>query len=835
MKGIVHPSASSRIADRVSNVSIVFVALIAAVTLQAQEAVPLQFSGIYPSLAMFNQEGECGTGAMVPWADRLWVVTYGPHCPNGSSDRLYEITPDLQQINRPESVGGTPADRMIHRESGQLLIGPYLIDRDRKVRVLTPDKMPGRLTGVARHLTDPVNKVYYATMEEGLYEVDVNNLNVSCLIRDGQFSQFMKRGAQLPNALDSELPGYHGKGLYSGQGRLVYSNNGERSKEAEVRPDIASGALAEWRDHGSWQLIRRNQFTDVTGPGGIFGNPNPATDPIWSMGWDHRSLILMLLEKGEWHSYRLPKASHCYDGAHGWNTEWPRIRDIGEAELLMTMHGMFWKFPRDFSTTHAGGIRPRSSYLKVIGDFCRWQDRLVFGADDAAKSEFLNKRPAKGGIAGPGQSQSNLWFTDLTTPDHLGPASASGAVWMDDVVADGQVSEPFLFAGFHQRSLFIRHGAIDDVSFDLEIDVDGNGQWRPLRHIVVGGGKGNWVELGREVCGEWVRIRAGGKAPHVTALFQYAAADRRPDESSEIFAGLAKITDRAATGGLLRARGRGNQTLAIQTTRMDREQSTPGPLYELDASMKLKPLSEPAGELEISEVATIPLGILTSDAASAIFHDADGRSWRFPKSEAAYDRLANGAVVRIAREVCTERDLFNCHGTFYELPADNAGGIAKVRPIATHHLKIQDYGSYRGMLVLTGIQPDAVNPNIIHSDDRKAAVWLGVADDLWALGKPRGVGGPWKNTSVKKEVPSDPYLMNGFDQKRLTLDNEGPVDAIFHLEVDPSGNGTWTTFETYPLKAGESLRRELPPWFQACWVRFSCSADTVATAQLNYD
>ncbi len=27
-------------------------------------------SGIYPHLAMFNQEGECGTGAVVPWAGR---------------------------------------------------------------------------------------------------------------------------------------------------------------------------------------------------------------------------------------------------------------------------------------------------------------------------------------------------------------------------------------------------------------------------------------------------------------------------------------------------------------------------------------------------------------------------------------------------------------------------------------------------------------------------------------------------------------------------------------------------------------------------------------------
>jgi hypothetical protein len=87
----------------------------AAVSLRAEE--PRQISGIYPSLAMFNNEGECGTGAVVPWADRLWVITYGPHLPFGSSDKLYEITPDLQQVIRPESLGGTPANRMIHTET----------------------------------------------------------------------------------------------------------------------------------------------------------------------------------------------------------------------------------------------------------------------------------------------------------------------------------------------------------------------------------------------------------------------------------------------------------------------------------------------------------------------------------------------------------------------------------------------------------------------------------------------------------------------------------------------------------------------------------------------
>ncbi|MHC5055003.1 MAG: hypothetical protein ACYTKD_09845 [Planctomycetota bacterium] len=93
-------------------------------------------SGIYPHLAMYNSEGECGTGAVVPWAGRLWVITYGPHLVKGSSDRLYEITPGLEQIVRPESAGGTHANRMIHRESRQLFIGCHAIDARGNVRTI---------------------------------------------------------------------------------------------------------------------------------------------------------------------------------------------------------------------------------------------------------------------------------------------------------------------------------------------------------------------------------------------------------------------------------------------------------------------------------------------------------------------------------------------------------------------------------------------------------------------------------------------------------------------------------------------------------------------------
>ena len=51
------------------------------------------YSGIYPHLAMFNDAGECGTGAVVPWAGRLWDITYSPHQPNGS-----DLTPETGQV-----------------------------------------------------------------------------------------------------------------------------------------------------------------------------------------------------------------------------------------------------------------------------------------------------------------------------------------------------------------------------------------------------------------------------------------------------------------------------------------------------------------------------------------------------------------------------------------------------------------------------------------------------------------------------------------------------------------------------------------------------------------
>ena len=803
-------------------------------------AAPLEWSGVYPELAYFNNEGECGTGAVVPWADRLWVITYGPHLPFGSSDKLYEITPDLQQIVRPESVGGTPANRMIHKESNQLVIGPYLIGAEREVRVIPPKLMPGRLTGNARHLTDPANKIYYATMEDGLYEVDVRTLAVKGLIKEIKNKPKPGQTAEVsPATITSTLAGYHGKGLYSGQGQVILANNGELSPKALVDPTIVSGGLGSFNGEGNWTLVRRNQFTEVTGPGGLTGNANPAKDPLWTVGWDFRSVILMVMEDGKWTSYRLPKGSHSYDGAHGWNTEWPRIRDIGEAgSRLMTMHGLFWKFPADFSSKHSAGLAPRSAYLKVIGDFTPWQGRLVFGCDDTAKSEFLNKRPAKGALAGPGQSQSNLWFTSLDTPDKLGPAIGRGSVWVDEPVKAGDASDPFLLSGFAKRAVLLQHDGSAATTFTLEIDAQGDGRWKTWREVALKADEATqWVEIPATVSGSWIRAKTDRDLAKGSVTFQYAAKDERTAERSPLFKGLSKAGDASSQGAFLLTRGANLRTLSVLAATVTPGQTTVGAAYELSADLKLTKMADPQVAAFVQKNTPIPQGIVTADAASVIFEES-GVRWRLPRSaSAAHDGLLGRSALRKAREVCTERDMLQAHGTFYELPALNAKGAIRMRPIATSDAAVHDYCSYRGLLVLSGVSPEAAKDDrhVIRSDDGQAAVWVGTADDLWQLGKPRGQGGPWLNTAIQKGVPSDPYLMTGYDKKTLKLANHGAKAVRVSVLLDVAGDGRSSAYKVIEVPAGGEVVHAFEAWLNAYWVRFVADEDGILSAQLTYE
>jgi hypothetical protein len=771
------------------------------------ESKYLKISGVYPHLAVFNEGGglfcagnggEGGIGAVTPWAGKLWMVTYSAHCPGGSSDKLYSIDENLQLHIHPESVGGTPANRLIHTKSDQLITGPYFIDSKGKVRVIPPSVMPGRWTATATHLTDPDNMVYMYDMEGALFEVNVHTLAVKKLFQ-------------------KPIPGWHGKGGYTAQNKLILANNGEHQKfdidpallqvGGEPKNKEEMGVLATW-DGKKWEIVERRQFTDVTGPGGIYGSPDNNA-PAWSIGWDKRSVILKLLDDGKWFTYRMPKATHTYDHWGGWYTEWPRIREIGNNKMLMDMHGMFYDFPKTFTRANSGGITPIGSHLRYIPDFCNWNGQLVLSTDETT---ILQN-------AYPGRSQSNLWFGKLDDLRDWGSVNGWGGPWINDAVVAGQPSDAYLINGTDKKVLHLSHKTSSPVTFTLEIDRDGNNKWENYKKVTVAANGYEYLIFPADFKANWIRLTAD-KNCSASAFFHYQGKGH--EKADPMFAGLADIEAAGeAHASLIRpaAHNKNLQVLNIASN---------GALYQ-EVNEKLQ-FSIPAADSSerVAKVLALKKEFETDDA-SVIVKDATG-SYRLPKTSAVYDKPFAAGWPRAKREVESERYMFNAHGTLYEIGRES--GFASIKPVTTHKKKIVDFCTWRGLLVISGTRSDAAaDGHYFTNGDKSTGLWFGAIDDLWKLGKPVGEGGLWKNTAVNAGENSLPFLMTGYDKKKISLTSDKDVE--FTLEIDVDHNG-FHEFKKIKVPAGKTVDFDFPEGFNAHWIRAKTDKSCKATAWIKY-
>lgn len=778
---------------------------------QAQISDPIKISGIYPHLAVYNpgdkrelcgkgDGNECGIGAVVPWAGKLWIVTYSAFCPNGSSDKLWTVDSDLHLEINPSSIGGTPANRLIHKESKQLIIGPYFIDQQGSVRSISYTETPGRFTATARHLFDPENMVYMQDMEGGVYEINVHNLEVNKLF-------------------EKPVPDWHGKGAYTGQGRYILSNNGGAQGNLVLDESLLKvgqksqtpeefGCLAEW-DGETWRIIERRQFTEITGPGGIYGNEKD-TDPVWSMGWDKRSVILKLLDNGKWHTFRLPKATNTYDFWQGHYTEWPRIREVTDGKFLMDMHGMFYQLPRTFSNSNTAGLLPIASHLRVTTDFCQWNDQIVIANDETT----LFGNPFAG------RSMSNIWFGQWADIKKWGPVRGYGSIWCNDLVKEGQSSDPFLINGFDNKVLHLAHDNFYPVKFTIEVDKDGTGNFETYKVIDVPAKGYKYFIFPVDNQLQWVRITSDTEC-HATATFHFNQSNYNL-ANKELFYGLADIDNKTSFSGKIRPAGH-NMNLQLVDDKT---------YYEVDEKLNY---SNPESRAdEINELYKLKKDFEIDDAS--VIMEINGVRVRLPKGNEAFDKPFEEGWPRGIRELTTERFTMNIHGTFYEVPQTKFPitlNLNSIRPIASHNKKIMDFCTWRGLLVMSGVDKKAKSDgHVFKAKGDKTALWFGAIDDLWKLGKPVGTGGPWKDTDVIANEPSDKYLMTGYDKKTLeiTADN----DVIITTEIDVNFEG-WHTFKQFNLKAGEKLIYNFPDGFNAHWIRFKASQNCKATAWLVYE
>jgi hypothetical protein len=801
-----------------------------------------------------NSSGECGIGAVVPWAGKLWLVTYAPHARHGSDDKLYEIDPRLHLTARAESVGGTPAARFIHSPTRQLLIGPYLIDEQGGVRAVPPSAMEGRLSAAAQHPTDPAGKVLVYDMEGLLYELDVKTLDSKLVVA---------RAA----------PGWHGKGMYSGQGVVVIANNGEHAaglKNFEpflyaipnTRGSPAdAGVLAEWspaEGPKAWRLVRRRQFTDVTGPGGIQGPPTPDA-PLWAIGWDEKSVLLMVRSAGAaaagkdpWQSFRLPKACNSFDGDHGWHTEWPRIREVvpaadgRPARYILTMHGGWYDFPGTFSGTSSGGIRPLCAHLKITADVAPWsldgKPVIVFGCDDTAKSGFKNElQNPRNDLTG--RSNSNLWFTTWEGLSSLGRPAGTGYVWKQESVQAGVPSDSMLLAGYDHGVVHVAHDGDSTATFTVSTGREND--WKTVGIVPVPAhGYASFV-LPHEGRGDWARVTADHDLPGVTAVFRYGIRGG----SSEDPGLFAALTDAGSMEPWVGAVMRSGEGEALPLDVLTRAVDAGGPAAKTTAwqvQVGQPPVERAADDPVASflrDKATPTSPDVSFDAASVILTEGK-KVFRLPKPldplvAAAYEKPFATGWPRGMREVVTERSLLNAAGTFYVLPRVSSGGAAKILPVCSHGKKITDFCSWRGLLVLGGVAQSSARAAEASSAAQSRVigpgVWAGDIDELWKLPRPTGRGGPWRMTPVEAGVASDPYLMGGYDDKTLTLSHDHSAPVCVTVEIDPTGDGDWFRYAVLDVPAGSPLVYRFPRGFLAQWIRFTAASACHATAILTYE
>ncbi len=426
-----------------------------------ENAIPLlQFGGVVPSLAQVADFGpprsECGIGCLMPWNGKLYLLNYVSHRRHtGTGTGLRVIEPDFTMTRHPAGVDGTYANRMVHWESSQLIIGPHLVDTQHNVRTVEA-LVDIRLTGTARHLSDPENLIYMLGMEGELFELNVRTLEARQLF-------------DLTQALDT--PGEmkcHFKDCHSAFGRLVVVNNDY--SEPDFLGEQSEGTLAEF-DGEKWTVLERKPFVCVNSRGEFAGT-------MFASGWDRSSAILKVFTNADkmWRTYRLPKASHTHD--HKWQTEWPRIRETEHERFLMDLHGMFYELSPWAYNNRVWGIRPISTHLWVHGDFCTWRGLLVLGADNASPSgaghNLLCAEP-----------QSGLWFGKIDDLWNFGKPKGWGGPWWNTPVKAGGPSDPYLMTGFEHKCLHVSQQSDTTVEFAIEVDFQGDGHFHRYTTLTV--------------------------------------------------------------------------------------------------------------------------------------------------------------------------------------------------------------------------------------------------------------------------------------------------------------------------------------------------------------
>lgn len=183
-----------------------------------------------------------------------------------------------------------------------------------------------------------------------------------------------------------------------------------------------------------------------------------------------------------------------------------RIREVQTERYLMDAFGIFYELPPLIYGGHLWGVRPICSHLRICPDMTYWRGLLVLAGDQVDNAV--------------GQPQSGFWFGNIDDLWSWGKPSGWGAVWWEQQIESGSVSDPFLMTGFDKKVVHLTHSSKEEVTFILEVDFMGTGLWKKYLEIKVPPEGYEHHEFPAAFSAHWVRVRAGGSC-RATVSFNY--------------------------------------------------------------------------------------------------------------------------------------------------------------------------------------------------------------------------------------------------------------------------------------------------------------------------
>lgn len=811
-------------------------------------------SGVYPHLAVFGSSldaqydengrfiySELGIGAISKFNNKLWLLTYPSHSWRGGNNKLYAIDlTDMKKIARPESVGGTHAGKFYNSGNNKLILGPYIIDSQDKVKAISPDIMPGRITGIAPHLTDK-NKVYVYTMEQGLYSLDVNTYAVQELHKDnnallGRAENYIKYPL---------VQGSHGKDIFTVlSGSVLLANNG---KDAYPGRDIKIGGLGEnvsghhlLGDSTKWNLLESTNFNDI----------ESSTDmkTLWMLGWDSKSVIVKTRRNSTGTQLRFPKAFQNYHAVHGWSTEWPRIMKLSNDSYLANLYGSYYEWTDTFGSGVYSNIIPKTTHLKTVNDIVKVNDTTyaVAGNDlsiGKASEKDITKIPS-----------SNLEFLNYSEITNSGQRFGDGAILLNENLSVGKVSDPFFIGGYSERTIHFKNASTSQrLIISVEVS-SGNNVWTEVNRVVSAPGAYTFFILPENIEYKWVRLVSQSNTNNVTAYVFLETPELLNAENSLIFNPLIDI-EGSETGGNRGVFAPTDQSLEyVSIGYNSQNQRINSSLYSMgstgidgettDEIMNMVISTDSSRAASIESTLNNRRYTYTNSFGYVTVYDSNSNPYALPITERKYSEMPPSSAVSL-RRLLSDTYVLNAYGTFYTVPEDTPGseGIINIRPIVSHSKIISDFNIWRGMLVLAGTKANVEKTShYFTTSDGSTGLWFGRVDDLYKFKKPKGYITFWDKKNTTQGEMSLPLLISGYSQKSLFMSHNSGSDRKFEILVsftprkNPSSNNLpyFHKYGEFTVRSGERFTYNFPKGFNARWIRIkSINGTTNLTGSLS--